>query len=64
MTQVINIRELINEGRGFASPNPNVLQYYTPTDDKDKTLVFESRFESGNLALAYKLSETEYNLVL
>ena len=30
----------------------------------DKTLVFESRFESGNLAMAYKVSDNEYNLVL
>lgn len=26
--------------------------------------MFESRFESGNLALALKLSDTEYNLIL
>jgi cytosolic carboxypeptidase protein 2/3 len=41
-----------------------VLPYYTPMDINDKTLVFESRFESGNLAMAFKLNENEYNLVL
>ena len=30
----------------------------------DKTLVFESKFESGNLEMAVKLSDTEYNLTL
>ena len=38
--------------------------YYTPLDENDKTLVFESRFESGNLSLAVKESDNEYNLVL
>lgn len=38
--------------------------YYTPLDETDKTLVFESRFESGNLSLAVKESDNEYNLVL
>lgn len=41
------------------------MPYYTPSDAiNDKTLVFESRFESGNLAMAFKLSDNEYNLVL
>lgn len=39
--------------------------YYIVTDPvNDKTLVFESRFESGNLAMVFKLSDNEYNLVL
>ena len=38
--------------------------YYTPKSESDKTLVFESRFESGNLAAATKSSDTEYNLIL
>lgn len=37
-------------------------------DDEEKTchenLMFESRFESGNLAMASKVSDTEYNLLL
>jgi len=39
-------------------------QFYKPTGLDDKTLVFESRFESGNLALAIKLSDSEYNCIL
>jgi hypothetical protein len=38
--------------------------YYTPTTADDRTLVFESRFESGNLNLAIKKSDREYNLIL
>ena len=38
--------------------------YYTPINQNDKTLVFESRFESGNLQLARKVSDNEYDLVL
>jgi len=32
--------------------------------DDDKTLIFESRFESGNLRRAVKVGENEYNLIL
>jgi len=35
-----------------------------PTDENDKTLMFESRFESGNLYLAQKVSDSEYNLLM
>ena len=31
---------------------------------EDKTLLFESRFESGNLYLATKVSEQEYDLLM
>ena len=45
--------------------NPKLLrQYYMPFNEEDKTLVFESRFESGNLQLAHKVSDQEYNLIL
>ena len=37
---------------------------YNPEDDSDKTLVFESRFESANLLSAVKLSDNEYDLLL
>ena len=33
-------------------------------DRSDKTLLFESRFESGNLYLAQKVSDAEYNLLM
>jgi hypothetical protein len=39
-------------------------QFYQLTGPEDKTLVFESRFESGNLLTAIKVSDEEYDLVL
>ena len=33
-------------------------------DKNDNTLIFESRFESGNLHAAFKINENLYNLVL
>ena len=33
-------------------------------DPEDKTLLFESRFESGNLYLAWKVTDNEYNLLM
>ncbi len=41
-----------------------LTSYYTPKGESDKTLVFESRFECGNLSLAAKTAENEYNLLL
>ena len=41
-----------------------IKPYYTPLNTDDRTLVFESRFESGNLAYAIKVSDTEYKLIL
>lgn len=38
--------------------------YYIPDDENDTTLCFESRFESGNLLAAIKISENEYDLIL
>ena len=38
--------------------------YYKLKDANDKTLIFESRFESGNLRKAVKISDTEYDLYL
>ena len=34
------------------------------TGNDDKTLIFESRFESGNLLAAIKISDNEYDLIL
>ena len=33
-------------------------------DPNDVTLLFESKFESGNLYLAQKVSDSEYNLLM
>jgi len=42
----------------------SITPYYKPQSFQDNTLIFESRFESGNLFSALKLSDTEYNLLL
>jgi tRNA pseudouridine-54 N-methylase len=79
-TYLINIKKLVqehnieSEEKNFSKlktkgnsikrvempPNP----YYILSDPADKTLTFESRFESGNLLSALQVSETEYDLVL
>ena len=38
--------------------------YYQPKSAEDYTLVFESRFESGNLRRAIQVYEFEYDLIL
>jgi cytosolic carboxypeptidase protein 2/3 len=38
--------------------------FYKKKDPLDKTLQFESRFESGNLAAALKVNENDYHLLL
>jgi hypothetical protein len=48
----------------FNEGNDRLLPYYIPSREDDRTLVFESRFESGNLGLAIKLSDTDYMLLL
>ena len=40
------------------------LPFYYPDSDQDLTLVFESRFESGNLLAAMKVSDSEYDMFL
>lgn len=42
----------------------NLEPYYTPTGPEDTTLIFESRFESGNLGAAVKVSDDDYHLLL
>lgn len=78
-TYLINIKKLVEEhnidgekrdfktmrtgqmGKGLSMP-PN--QYYKLQGPNDNTLIFESRFESGNLLAAVKISNTEYDLIL
>ena len=38
--------------------------FYHPEGPQDVTLIFESRFETGNLLAAMKVSDNEYDLVL
>jgi hypothetical protein len=40
------------------------LPFYYPEGDHDQTLVFESRFESGNLLASIKISDNEYDMFL
>ena len=42
----------------------NLKPFYTYKDNNDQTLIFESRFESGNLLCAFKTEEKNYQLVL
>ena len=42
----------------------NLEPFYKSKGPNDTTLVFESRFESGNLRRAVKIGENEYNLIL
>jgi len=46
--------------RFFTKLNP----YYKAKDSTDETLVFESRFESGNLRRALQVDKYEYDLIL
>lgn len=41
-----------------------MLPYYLPQSRDDSVLVFESRFESGNLRRAIQVSDYDYNLIL
>ena len=41
-----------------------MLPYYLPKGKDDTILVFESRFECGNLRRVIQKSEYEYNLIL
>ena len=38
--------------------------YYELEDEYDDTLIFESRFECGNLQEAHRVGEYEYNLYM
>jgi Cytosolic carboxypeptidase N-terminal domain len=41
-----------------------VVPYYTLKDPTDTTLIFESRFDSGNLDLAIKVDDGYYKLIM
>ena len=46
------------------TPEGEFPRFYTPQSPDDYTLVFESRFESGNLRRAIQVYEFEYDLIL
>ena len=45
-------------------PEGQLRPYYTLENKKDTTLIFESRFESGNLRRAIQVYENEYDLIV
>ena len=42
----------------------DLLPYYLPANKGDTTLIFEGRFESGNLRRAIQILEFEYQIIL
>ena len=42
----------------------NVDSFYVRKGPSDATLIFESRFESGNLAAVTKVNDSDYHLLL
>lgn len=50
----------------YSAASKMIFPYYKRLDDSNKhnTLRFDSLFESGNLALAIKVSDKEYNCLL
>jgi len=49
---------------GAVGWQPSLPHYYTPRRVVDETLVFESRFESGNLRRVWQVGPREYELLL
>ena len=78
LTEIYNVRDLIRHKqlleqnvdlkldimKNEAETKEMINPYYKTSSTKDTTLIFESRFESGNLCLANKVSEWEYNLFM
>jgi cytosolic carboxypeptidase protein 2/3 len=70
LTVLYNVKRLVylqkNEDEIY-EPNKKqeaYVPYYKLIDKNDKTLLFESKFESGNLAIAIKVSDFEYDLYM
>lgn len=66
-SNLLDLRKMI-KSQESSRPEPGkfdkeIKQFYKPILN-DNTLIFESRFESGNLAMAIKNSDEEYNLIL
>lgn len=61
-SNLLDLRKFLQGTAKLENKDP-VLPFYVPGPE-DKTLVFESRFECGNLSMAIKASNEEYNLVL
>jgi hypothetical protein len=65
---IVNVKKLNTTTSNNDSDNENVdpllKPYYTPENEHDNTLLFESRFESGNLLCAFKIDDSSYQLYL
>jgi hypothetical protein len=60
MENIVNLKKKNSE-----IPKKKIVKpFFTPTDSKDTTLIFESRFESGNLLASFKISENNYHLIV
>lgn len=44
--------------------NKILKPFYSPTNSTDPTLIFESRFESGNLLASFKVNENSYQMLI
>jgi hypothetical protein len=63
----INLENIVNlkkKNSEIPKKNKVVKPFYNLNSTSDSTLLFESRFESGNLLAAFKLSENNYQLVI
>jgi len=59
---IVNLKKKSNSENSKSNKEPS--PYYTVMDKDDHTLVFESRFESGNLLAVAKKNDNEYILVV
>lgn len=58
------LKQTGNKGSKGLVNMDGINPFYTKKSSNDKTLIFESRFESGNLAAALKVSHNDYYLAL
>ena len=63
---IVNVKKLNTTSSESDDENvdPSLKPYYTPENESDSTLLFESRFESGNLLCAFKIDDSNYQLYL
>jgi hypothetical protein len=60
MDNIVNLKKKNSE---IPKKNKIVKPFYT-LKEKDSTLLFESRFESGNLLAAFKMSDNCYHCLI
>ena len=60
MDNLVNLKKKSELGKEIKATK----DFYSPLDKFDNTLIFESRFESGNLQAAYKINDNLYQLVI